>query len=99
MDIFKVGRTWHNVVLQMHAFKHNKSHKLVFIRVKGRYMGCPVCSIMEYLAWRNAERVGADEPLFIWHCLMPVTSRQVLNAIKEVLKFLREDSSRYLTQL
>ncbi len=67
VEVVRVGRSGHDAVLCMHTFKHYKSQKQVSIRVKGSVKGCPVCSIVEYLAWRASEKVGANQPVFVWN--------------------------------
>ncbi len=67
VEVLRVGRAGHDAVLRMHTFKHNKSQKQVSIRVKGSVKSCPVCSIMEYLAWQDSEKVGASQPVFVWN--------------------------------
>ncbi len=95
--IVRVGRSGHDAALHMHTFKHNKSQKQVSIRVKGSVKGCPVCCIVEYLAWRDSEKVGASQPVFVWNNVRPVMARQVAKAVKDILELLGEESTGYST--
>ncbi len=61
VEVVRVGRSEHDAVLCMHTFKHNKSQKQVVIQVKDSVKVCPVCSIMEHLAWRDSAKVGANQ--------------------------------------
>ncbi len=97
VELVRVGRSGHDAVLCMYMFKHNKSQKQVCIRVKNSVKGCPVCSIAEYLAWRDSEKVGASQPVLVWINVKPVTARQVTNAVKDVLELLGEESAGYST--
>ncbi len=53
VEVVRVGRSGHDAVLCIHMFKHNKSQNQVSIRVKGSVKGCPVCFIVENLAWQD----------------------------------------------
>ncbi len=97
VEIVKVGRSEHDAVLCMHTFKHNKSQKQVSIWVKGNVKRCPVCSTVEYLAWRDSEKVGVNQPVFVYNNVRPVTSRQVAKAVKDILELLGEESAGYST--
>ncbi len=97
VEVVRVGRSGHDAVLRMHTFKHNKSQKQVSIQVKGSVKGCPGCSIVEYLAWRDSEKMGASQPVFVWNNVRPVTARQVAKVVNDVLELLGEESTGYST--
>ncbi len=95
VEVVRVGRSGHDAVLFMHKFKHNKSQKQVSIQFKGSVKRCPVCSIVEYLAWRDSEKVGVSQPVFVRNDVRPVTGRQVSKAVEDVLELLGEESTGY----